>query len=63
VLNILELYPKSLDGLFQVAEMNASIGRYEEARMSYAEFLKIRPQEVFIQNRLRENFPFWESIT
>jgi len=49
----LELYPKSLDGLFQVAEMNVSMGRYKEARKYYAEFLKIRSQEVFIQNRLK----------
>lgn len=50
---ILELYPKSLDGLFQVAEMNMSEGRYKEAREYYAEFLKIRPHETFIQFRLK----------
>lgn len=50
---VLEIYPKSLDGLFQVAEIYMSEGRFEEARKYYAEFLKIRPQEAFIQNRLK----------
>ena len=50
---ILELYPKSLDGLFQLAEMNLSVGRYKEAREYYVEFLKIRPHETFIQFRLK----------
>ncbi|HUS86049.1 MAG TPA: alpha/beta hydrolase-fold protein [Bacteroidales bacterium] len=50
---ILELYPRSLDGLFQVAELNLSSGRYEDAKRYYAEFLKIRPQEAMIQYRLK----------
>jgi tetratricopeptide (TPR) repeat protein len=50
---ILELYPKSLDGLFQMAEMMVSSGRYKEAINYYSEFLKLRPQEVFIKNRLK----------
>jgi len=50
---VLKLYPRSLDGLFQVAELNVSIGRFNEARDCYAKFLEIRPQEVFIQNKLK----------
>jgi tetratricopeptide (TPR) repeat protein len=50
---ILELYPRSLDGLFRVAEMYLSKGRYKMAIHYYREFLKIRPNEAIIQYKLK----------
>jgi len=50
---VLRIYPRSLDGLFQVAEMRASAGRFKEAKEYYTKFLEIRPQEAFIQNRFK----------
>jgi tetratricopeptide (TPR) repeat protein len=49
----LELYPKSLDGLFRLAQMNVSEGKFEKAKELYVEFLKIRPQEAIVQNKLK----------
>lgn len=50
---LLEINPKSLNGLFRTAQMNSSDGKFEEARKYFTEFLKIRPQEAMVQNQLK----------
>jgi len=50
---ILSIYPKSLDGLFQMAQILSAEGQYQKAVEYYSEFLKIRPQEAMVQNMLK----------
>ena len=50
---VLKLYPKSLDGLFNMAQISFSAGKYQDAKKYYETFLQIRPNEVFIQNSLQ----------
>jgi len=50
---VLTLYPKSLDGLFNMAQISFSAGKYQDAKKYYETFLEIRPNEVFIQNSLK----------
>jgi hypothetical protein len=49
---VLEMYPKSLDGLFNMAQISFSEGKYQDAKNYYETFLEIRPNEVFVQNSL-----------
>lgn len=49
---VLSLYPKSLDGLFQMALIYRTEGNYEKAIEYFTEFLKIRPQESIAKNML-----------
>ena len=50
---ILKIYPKSLDGLFQMGMILSSEGNYGKAIECYNEFLKIRPQESIVRNALK----------
>lgn len=50
---ILKVYPKSLDGLFQMGMIHSSEGNYEKAIECYNEFLAIRPQESIVRNALK----------
>ena len=50
---VLSLYPKSLDGLFNMAQISFSAGRYQDAKKYYETFLEIRPNEIMIQNSLK----------
>ena len=50
---VLKLYPKSLDGLFNMAQISFSAGKYQDAKTYYETFLEMRPNEVFIQNSLK----------
>lgn len=50
---ILTVYPKSPDGLFQMAQILSSEGKHEKAVEYYTEFLKLRPQEAIVQNMLK----------
>lgn len=50
---VLELYPKSLDGLFNMAQISYDEGNYQDAKKYYEGFLEIRPNEVFVQNSLQ----------
>jgi tetratricopeptide (TPR) repeat protein len=50
----LELYPKSLDGLFNMAQISFSEGKYQDAKKYFKAFLEIRPNEVFIQKSLEK---------
>jgi predicted alpha/beta superfamily hydrolase len=50
---VLKLYPKSLDGLFNMAQICFSEGNYQDAKRYYEAFLEIRPNEVFVQNSLK----------
>ena len=44
---------EKVNGIWIFRQMHFSSGRYKEAREYYAEFLKIRPHETFIQFRLK----------
>lgn len=50
---ILTIYPKSLDGLFQMAQILSAEGQFQKAAEYYTEFLKLRPQEAIVQNILK----------
>jgi tetratricopeptide (TPR) repeat protein len=50
---LLTIYPRSLDGMFQMGMILASEGNYQKAVEYYNEFLKIRPQEVIVKNILK----------
>lgn len=50
---MLEINPNSLDGLFQLGQMNFIEGRYEDAKKLFAKFLTLRPQEAIVKNVLK----------
>ncbi|MFH0761235.1 MAG: alpha/beta hydrolase-fold protein [Bacteroidota bacterium] len=50
---ILTVYPKSLDGLFQMAQILSAEGKFQKAVEYYTEFLKLRPHEAMVQNMLK----------
>ncbi len=51
--HILTIYPKSLDGLFQMGMIHSSEGNFEKAIECYNEFLTLRPQEAVVRNVMK----------